>query len=87
MAVPAPEANPEAAPEAEADPAVLFSTSYVKPATLAYHYAPYYYGYAYPHYGYYGHYLGKRSAEPQPQPEDIYERDMPMPTGMRNRYG
>ena len=71
MAVPAPEANPEAAPEAEADPAVLYSYSYGKPAT----YAPYYYGYGYGlgYYGhglgYYGHYLGKRSAEPQPEPE------------------
>jgi len=73
MAVPAPEANPEAAPEAEADPAVLYSYSYGKPATYAY-YAPYYYGYGLGYYGghglgYYGHYLGKRSAEPQPEPE------------------
>merc|ERR1712106_670040 len=39
--------------------------SYGKPATYAY-YAPYYYGHGL---GYYGHYLGKRSAEPQPEPE------------------
>ena len=69
MAVPAPEANPEAAPEAEADPAVLWTTSYAKPATYTY-YAPYYYGYGLGYYGgYYGHYLGKRSAEPQPEPQ------------------
>merc|ERR1711981_1173600 len=65
MAVPAPKANPEAAPEAEADPAVLWTTSYAKPATYTY-YAPYYYGYGL---GYYGQYLGKRSAEPQPEPQ------------------
>merc|ERR1711936_375264 len=31
---------------------------------------PYYgYGYGYPYYGYYGHYLGKRSADAEPTPE------------------
>ena len=63
MALPAPEANPEATPEAEADPnVVLYSYSGTgKNLTLRYPYSnPYYYE------GYY-HLLGKRSAEPQPE--------------------
>merc|ERR1712200_402104 len=56
---PAPDA--EAKPEAEADPAVLYSYS---TGLYGYHYPYYHYGY----YGYpYYHLLGKRSAEQQPR--------------------
>ena len=41
MAVPAPEPTPEAAPEAEADPAVLATTTLVKAPVVYYHHAPY----------------------------------------------
>ena len=78
MAVPAPEPTPEAAPEA--DPAVLASSSFIKAPVVVYH-APYYY---YPY-----HYLGKRSAEPQPmdrfEADPRFARHMPSPY-MRSRY-
>ena len=82
-AVPSPLARPEADPEA--DPAVLASSSRVTvPQTTSLYYAayPYYTHLTYPYgwgYGYYGHLLGKRSAEPEyqaarPRPYDLMQR-------------
>ena len=81
MAVPAPEPTPEAAPEAEADPAVILSYSKAPVVVPALYHVPYYYG------GY--HLIGKRSAEPQPmdqfQADPRFARHMPSPY-MRSRY-
>merc|ERR1711982_269932 len=56
----APESLPEPNAKADADPALLYTT-------LVYHYPAYTYSY-YTHPYVYGHYIGKRSAEPESAP-------------------